>query len=367
MQLNRKKLLSILLVILISLLACRTTSSNENEGTNGANTNSQENDNGPSESISVFEPVGPEELNLEDPSLFMDSNEINYYLDFIYSFEGEDNNGNEVFGYIQLEGKNAITPEIASDYEMNIVGLAATDGIAYLHFVDTPSRDYVFIPESGCLSFGNDEFESPYGAFGESNEMLIGTAHRVETAVMVNGVLTDRYELSNDNMDASIMDPGDTFELDEGSIWIAREGYLIKLEMVGTGTSVSLTGDSSLVGDIVYEFKFSPTNAPLPINPPAECDTDNAGNPESSFPMTDDADNITSMADDFISYTTSYSLEELLSFFTQEMAMDGYTLDTEMVIGTLITLRFVKGNESINIIALSEDGGDFNVTIVKEN
>lgn len=375
MTLRSKKLLVFILILVIAILACSSIptlgESNNGEDTTGQNINNsgdQGNDSGQSAISGQDLPAGPDLLNLEDSALFIKYTDINYFMNFFYSFKGKSSEGDEIFGSIQIEGKNTVNPERASDFEMRMEGMSiAEEGMGYIHFVDLPTRDYVYIPESGCISFGNNEFGSPYDSFLDSDGMFIGTVQRVEKDIIVNGVLTDRYELTDANIDNNNFDFGETFDLEDGSLWVARQGYMVKLEMSGVGKSIALSGYPELLGAIYYEFSFTPSNEPILILPPAECNTDDEGQPESSFPMTDDATNITNIGDVILSYNTAYNLDDLVNFYKDAMSAQGYSLDTEVVVGSIATMRFIRGGEAVGFLANSDGEGGFYVTIAKED
>ena len=121
-----------------------------------------------------------------------------------------------------------------------------------------------------------------------------------------------------------------------------------------------------LIGDIVYTFSLTPSQNPIEILPPEECGTGSDGQALRGFPMTEDATNITTVADVLLSYNTSFTLEEILSFYKSEMGNLGYILDSEVVVGTLATLRFTMGEEAVNLLVNSDGEGGFFVTIAKE-
>ncbi len=363
MGIQRKKLLGFFLVFLISLLSCRTTSNTGDELSGGFNINVQNNSSGSSENSGEILAVGPEEVDLENPNLFII--EGNFLTAILYTIS--EKTDNQVYGGIHMVGKTAVDPENGLDFEIEMEGVASSQDLTYIHNVTTPDRNYVYSPKLGCLALDTDEFDISNIPFSDQDGMLIGTAQKIEKSIMVNGVLTDKYELSENNINFDNIENGDVFEFIEGSIWMAREGYLIRLEMTGTGTSTTLTGETELFGDIFYEINFTLVPGPLVINPPEECDLDASGNLKSSLPLTDDAFNISSIGDSLLTYNTTKSVEVLMSFFSQEMQANGYTLDTEIVVGTLITMRFTKDIDVVNILAVTDDNGGFYVTIAKEN
>ncbi len=369
MRKSRRNLLLFLFVFLFTLLACSTVSNSEAELTNklDAISNSLENTSEDQDPIpsEISQPSGPVSLDLDvDKLLIIESN---FSSDFVYTFSGEESPGNPITGGIHLFGKTTVDPEVGSDYEISLEGLAIVDGANYLHFVSTSENDFAYLPETGCLSFSRGEFEDQIDFFADPDEMLQGTLQRVEKNVLINGIMTDKYKINDVNVDFNDMESGDTFDLEEGSLWLSHEGFIVRLLLEGTGTSETLTGLPDLVGDIVYDFNFTPISEPILLSPPKECNLGESGEIESPFPMTDDASNINTMSDQFLSYNTSYEMNDLLDFLNSEMTTRGFTLDSEIIYETVITLRFTKGDEVVSILALKDETGIYIVTIVKEN
>ncbi len=360
---RKNKLYLFLIILVITALACSATSggNDANNETNDQNSNSQTNDTNQNESSGQNLPVGPNDLNLENLDLYINYFDTNYFMEMSYTFTGEDNNGADVLGSFEMVGKYAVEPEQGVDFEVTMTGISASEEINYMHFVDTPTRDYVYIPQSGCISFANNEFASPFDSFSDTEGMFIGTAELEEKGVRVNGILADRYKLTQENISNSDLALGETFELEEGSIWVAREGYMVKMLMKGSGNSLMITDDLDLLGNIEYDILFIPSDDPIIIPPPEECDTDEAGQPESIFPITEDATDISNIADQIVTYTTSMSKKDLLDFVQTEMENQGYSIKTQSISGSTVSIVFVKGSSIINFITFPDDDGKLTV------
>ncbi|MBT3239939.1 MAG: hypothetical protein HON98_04425 [Chloroflexi bacterium] len=364
---RKNKLFLFLTILIITALACSATSG-DNDANNAGNDTGNKNENSDSQADEDQNepsgqnlPTGPNEISLENQDLYLDYFDKNYLMDFSYTFSGEDSTGADVSGSFEMSGKYAVDPVQGADFEMTMEGLAGAEEVGYIHFVDTPTRDYVYIPASGCISFGNNEFSSPFDSFSDTEGMFVGTAELEEKGVRVSGILADRYKLTQENISNTGLEIGETFELEEGLIWVAREGYMIKLVMEGKGNSLAITDNLDLLGDIKYDILFIPSDDPIIISPPAECDVDEAGQPGSKFPITEDATNISNIADQIVTYTTAMSQSDLQEFVKNEMENQGYSITTQSISGSTVSIQFVNGSSTINFIAFPDGTGKISV------
>jgi len=104
----------------------------------------------------------------------------------------------------------------------------------------------------------------------------------------------------------------------------------------------------------------------IPTVPPITTDEDGGVTigGESEFPVTDDAFNVVSMSE-MVSFQTKINSEDLMKFYRDEFAAQGYTEDESMAItfGKTFTLAF-NGHESGKVIyVVGADAGDGSIYV----
>jgi len=104
----------------------------------------------------------------------------------------------------------------------------------------------------------------------------------------------------------------------------------------------------------------------IPTVPPITTDEDGGVTigGESEFPVTSDAFNVVSMSE-MVSFQTKMSTDDLLKFYRDEFAAQGYTEDESMAItfGKTFTLAF-NGHESGKVIyVVGADAGDGSIYV----
>ncbi len=276
MNQSRMKLFLFLTIISFSLFACGKVSNNENSNGSGETNNVEVNI--PVNNLNVennnnsVEPASPDTgFSLENPSLFIENSDTNYTLNFNYYFYAVDSNGENINGNMSMTGSHSISPDTITEYTISFYGLANVNN-RYLHYVETSDKIYVDTAETGCLSYEKGEYNSPLEYFSYSQKMFVGNSEIKNEDLLINGVLTKLYRVKNENISASNFNPTDTIDLISGMLWVAPEGYIVKLELDGTGSNLSFTGDPELIGSVYYDLNFTPTLDPADISIPDGCD-----------------------------------------------------------------------------------------------
>jgi hypothetical protein len=356
----RKKIL-ILFLVLITGLACSATSNLL--GGNNVNTNSGDslsNDNG-SVDTGASQP-GPDSINLSEPSLFEVAENSNSEIDMLMAFEGQDDSGASVFGQIHLSG--TISNDLPGAFiELTMEGDAAFDGVSYLVMADLPTTDYFYTADTGCLSFGNNEFENPYNDFMQTAEFE-GNAQKIESNVIINGYQTDKYLLTIENIPEDSFESNEMVELYESFVYVTQgDEFIVQVELNWLGTNEALTGSTTLLGNNAAVYSFLPLSGPVDISPPAECNvSEDTGMVDSSFPVLSDATGISSLGPNLIQYTTETGVEDIVAFYETEMAALGYTIDQSINYGEAAFALFSLDGKQVGLTVIKVDG-DENYTV----
>jgi hypothetical protein len=236
---------------------------------------------------------------------------------------------------------------------------AVMDGIEFMEIADIDGTDYVYVAGQGCSVFGNNEYNNPYDSLADTGGVLTGEATRIGTET-VNGVQTDVYAITVDNLDPNDAIFDDISELQEGRLYVAQgDGHVVRLLLGGRGMSELLTSSTTLEGDVAYQLDFTPTSEQFDIRPPEDCQ---AQMETSEYPFLPDALNISSFPGLF-SYITASTPAEVLDFYKTEMAALGYTVGVEFSVEGLSSLEFNDGNGTISLIATANLDGTTSVVI----
>ncbi|MEK6221330.1 MAG: hypothetical protein N2D54_03695, partial [Chloroflexota bacterium] len=222
--------------------------------------------------------------------------------------------------------------------------------------------NYSYMAEGGCFVLAADLLVTGIEDALEVDNTLINQAELLEPGVMVNGVITDAYTITADNIaDTEIED----LNISSGTVFVARErGYLARIQF--TGTSLLGEGfadfDPSVAADVAYSFDYTPIAGLLEIVPPPGCEAQYQAN--ISLPRMPDAQGFVSTAEG-IYYTSLSPLADVLDFYRAEMAVLGYTLDTDSANPPMATLEFSKDGEVISVETF-QNGDQVIVTATKK-
>lgn len=286
---------------------------------------------------------GPESINLDDETRYTEIIDSNYTVRMEFSFTGVTGDGSDLYREIILSGERNIDPP-ASYFRMDPNDPAVMDGIEYIEIADLDGIDYVNVPGLGCSVFSNNEFNNPFDTMLDEGGMLMGNAQKIGSNETVNGVLVDVYAVTGENLDMSDPTSWDIVELQEGRAYIAQaDGRVIRLMFSGRGYSELLTGNGGIEGDVFYQLDFTPTSESFDIQPPEDCATTVE---DAAWPTLSDAGNIT-VTGPLYTYSTDFSLEEIIAFYKTEMANLGYTLTEELVYPTIASLNFESGGKMV--------------------
>lgn len=201
----------------------------------------------------------------------------------------------------------------------------------------------------GCNTFLASSVQGPsmLESMFKLQEVITGQARRVESGIAVNGFVTDKYELSRENL------VGDA-ELISAFVYVARNGGFITLFERQGREKTDLQGlDPNQFADLTATFNFIPVeDGSLNIAIPAACE-DPAGL-AGEFPVMDGATNLSTSLGQ-VSYQIEKPRSEVADFYRAEMPKRGWALTTE---GTLIgiSLVFTKDGKNVEVTVASNSG-----------
>lgn len=302
---------------------------------------------------------GPESLNLDEPLTYSEPvDQIgSYRIELNFAFEGTAD-GAPVRGSVVGSGERTLDP-LAMSMRFEAFDNAAQTPELPLAFSLMESAYTVSSPSMGCATIPAGELQDPFTLLLDLGGFLTGEAPRLRPDQEVNGMPVYRFAIDDSNV---VPDELDVAEVTDGTIYIAQDGgYVVRLEINGTGTSEELSGEPGLVGQISYSLDYYDFNQPLQIEPPEGC-TQAAADLE--YPVTDDAYQL-SVLPGIVSYRTNISLDEVIQFYKAEMAAAGWTLTDEFAAGPAALLSFSGEAGSVQVtLAADEANGTVEVGII---
>jgi hypothetical protein len=221
---------------------------------------------------------------------------------------------------------------------------------------------YIFYDEQGCTITASEANQLPLDEFFQLELPLLGTANLVESGLDINGVLSDQYELSADNI-ANDPDSGvtpETFLFEEGHVYIARDdGYVTRMEIHGqfADDPSSLGFDPEQPVSALMSVNSYPSDAD--VLPPAGCAGETPGTTD--YPVMDDAEGYFDLPDG-IFYNITTNLDVVTDFYKAQMPEFGWTLDSESQVGSFVEQLWSKDGMTV-AVRLVQNGDVVAVTI----
>jgi hypothetical protein len=358
------------LVLAASTLACNLLGSDEPDPGQPADSDSSqpsESDSGQPDEQSAQDPEsgqssagGPQFLDLDDPLTYTEPQELvnSYRIALSFAFEGTGADGTPVQGTVTADGERILEP-LAMSMTFDGMDTASLSGELPFSFSLIDNTYHFSAPLFGCASIPAGQFEDPFSQLIDMGGFLSGSATRMRPDDVIDGIPVYGFSL-----DASNIEPGETeiAKFDSGAVYIAQDGgYLVRLEMSGRGTSEMLSGSPDAEGEITYDLNYFDFNQTFDIAPPEGC---NAAASESEYPVTADAYQL-SQALGITSFKSDLPFEEVIQFYKDEMAADGWALDEEFVSGPIALLSFTSDTGTVQItISFDEGTGTVDVGII---
>lgn len=285
----------------------------------------------------------------------------NYTVAMDYRFTGTQADGSPVVSSWRLDGVGQADPP-ASRYTFSGEGAASINGSAIFEVTYIGDQSYFYTSEIGCVNMTVEDTASPFDSMVDTGGMLTSQVQRVLPDETINGVLSQHYAITADNIDPSDPSAMSITDFTGGDMYVAASGgYLVRLVLEGRGTSNLLTSDETLEGDIFYQLDFTPAVSVGEITPPEGC----AGATESEFPVMADASNQSSFQG-FLSYQSASDLQAVVDFYKAEMGALGWSLIDENMMANIGMLRFNMGDRTVSVVITFDAGSSLSSVIVGE-
>lgn len=310
-------------------------------------------------------PLLPGSFNLND---LQDPPFDNYAHQTAITYEGRAVDGSDLVYVFSIELKTQTSPEPGESVTMTENKNGESQSAS---FITIGGMTYSYSAEMGCMSFPDDSSNSADEDTPSMQEEVNGEVKLLERNVEINGVMTDRYEIKPENLIASddqSADPFEGFVMDQGSIYVARDGqYLVRMEFSGAQAANDnlpeiFAPDQPVTASILYDYVPAPAEGWNLSAPEACADQSTSG---SDYPMMDDAFDSSVMAG-LVSYKTAYTLEEVIAFYQEQLPPLGWVEGEASTFGTFGSITFTKDGKTLSITILSNGAGDTSVTIIEE-
>jgi len=207
-------------------------------------------------------PSGPETIDLTNPALYITSSAPAYTFDATMKFSGVDTTGAAKEVSLSMTEETQTLPQNTQRFLVVVTG-----GKGSAETVMIGDQGYSVFQES-CFPFSASSAEGQNASEGMPNlqDEVTGQAQRVESGIDVNGFVTDKYELTSQNMVADD-------ELISAFVYVARDGGFITLFELQGRTKTDYQGlDSSQFTDIITAYNYFPVeDGSLIIAIPAIC------------------------------------------------------------------------------------------------
>ncbi|MBK8782856.1 MAG: hypothetical protein IPO22_13865 [Anaerolineales bacterium] len=207
-------------------------------------------------------PVGSETIDLADPALYITSSAPAYTFDTAIQFNGVDVTGAVKEVSLSMTEETQTLPQKSQSFLVIVTG-----GEGSAETVVIGDQGYSVFQET-CFPFPASSTEGLDLSEGMPNlqDEITGQAQRVESGLDVNGFVTDKYELTSENM---VSDN----ELISSFVYVARDGgFITRFEAQGRSKTEYQGLDPNQFTNVSTVYNYIPVeDGSLDITIPAVC------------------------------------------------------------------------------------------------
>lgn len=180
-----------------------------------------------------------------------------------------------------------------------------------------------------------------------------------QQAEMINGVVTNRYQVKNVEMVNS------TLSNVNAQIWYSQEGgYIVRFAGEAQGEAYSEAEDLKVSGTIRWEYDLTDINSITEIPLPENCNLAAQGG-VNDLPVPDNAQELSTIGS-MLSFNSPDDASALADFYRSSMPAAGYILSDETVYDDFYVITYVKAEETITIMISGVNGGGSDAIITVE-
>lgn len=308
-----------------------------------------------------------EESSLTFGNISTDYQFDSYHFTLSMTVTGTDDAGNEISQSINADIITTSDPQ-AMSMTTNLAGLGDAVGGENVEMTTVQIEDtsYTVLPGMGCITSPADSgTENPFSDFANPDNFLseIENADYVGDTT-VNGIDVKQYHFNETNLKNDAINDVDQLE---GDVYIAKDGgYLVRLVMQGTGNMADVLDTTvNTTGEIVVELNLTEVNEPITVEIPEACTGSGA---DAEYPILEDATELATMSG-LVSYQTVTAVADVIAFYEEQMANDGWTknADESFQMEDTAILVYTKDGQTVNItIGADPDTGGTFVLIIAD-
>ena len=214
------------------------------------------------EAVGIDGTPGPETIDLTNPVLYIIPGAPAYTFATAIKFTGVDTTGGAKEVSLLMTEETQTLPQKSQRFLVEVIG-----GEGSAETVVIGDQSYTVFQET-CSPFPLSSIngQSLSAGMPDLQKEIIGQAQRVESGIEVNGFVTDKYELTSENMVADD-------ELISAFVYVARDGGFITLFEAQGRTKTKYQGlDPDQFADVTSTYNYIPVeDGSLDIAIPAVC------------------------------------------------------------------------------------------------
>lgn len=277
---------------------------------------------------------------------------------FVQSFQGVDNEG--FTSNITISNDQ----EVIKPLRINHLRMVTTNEIKSISVYEIyrfGNEVYLLDEAENCNAFTENlnvlnPDEGDLGLASIFSNLEIGPIK--EQGMMMNGVLTDKYEVKNVAMvNATLKDV-------RAEIWYAHDGgFIVKFAGEAQGDAYSETEDIHISGSIRWAYDLIDINMNVEIPLPQKCQLAAEGG-VNDIPVPDDVQDLSKMGS-MLSFNSPEPATNLIDFYHAAMPESGYVLVDETEVDNFFVITYEKAEETIIIMisGLNSGGSDAIITV----
>lgn len=296
--------------------------------------------------------------NFDDITTGMDTLE-SFRFQFVQSLQGTDDAGNTTNITVVND------QEVIKSLQIAHMRMETTTEVKPLQIVEVYRfGNEVFLLDEGgeCTAFTEnlDVLDADGDDLGLSSifsNLEIGNLE--QQGELINGVLSNRYQVNNVTMVNSTLSKVDA------EIWYAQDGgFIVRFIGEAQGEAYSESENINVSGTIRWEYDLTEMNSIIDIPLPESCQLAAEGG-VNDLPVPDNAQEL-SIIGSMLSFNSPDDASELADFYRSEMPVAGYILSDETVYDDFYVITYIKAEETITIMISGVNGGGSDAIITVE-
>jgi hypothetical protein len=272
-----------------------------------------------------------------------------YRYSWELSFEGVDLEGSPVNWHLSSQVASVSDPP-SEKIEVSALGFEPSPQLSEITVVQVDGQRFFEIEGVGCLSGDGQSSVVVANDLTDPDSLLAGllTGQQISIGEMMNGLRVNQYSLD----EASVLSfEGHPVEA-EGTIFFTQEGGIpVQVKLVATGQNDFLSSGHAQDGTLTLMLEVNDINQPLAVEIPESCKG------SSTYPLVQDANQITAL-EDLTSYQTALPVSEVVLYYQQEMPLAGWSEAEEALVLEEMALMSYERDGVVVVIAVDSVPGE---------